>query len=108
MGVIASRVTEEGKIYSETSLGRSWKWGQIIVQKEHTLQFPYTALMVSVLLIKNLWEWLKTDAHRKKKWLMSDGNKKGKISSVSDNDSKMSLSLIVCVSTITDPDKTPI
>lgn len=67
MGVIASRVTEEGKIYSETSLGRSWKWGQIIVQKEHTLQFPYTALMVSVLLIKNLWEWLKTDAHRKKK-----------------------------------------
>lgn len=39
---------------------------------------------------------------------MSDGNKKGKISSVSDNDSKMSLSLIVCVSTITDPNKTPI
>lgn len=71
MGEIAQKVSEEKKVcsecsWAETSLGRSLIWGQIILQKEHTPQFQCIVLMVSVLLIKDVWEWLETDACGKK------------------------------------------
>lgn len=62
---------EDGKIcsdysWAETSLGSSCKRGQIILLKSLHHSFKTIALTVSVLLIKDLWEWVETDACRKK------------------------------------------